>query len=227
MGYRVAVLDPDPDCPAAAVADLVVIGSYEDVEAALRLADASDVVTYELEHVAAEVVAALETRLPVRPGRRPLLVTQDRIAERRFVESAGVAVARVARGPLRWRGTRRGRRARPADPAQADDRWVMTAAARSGSWRPRSSMTSGRDSARPSGTALLAEREIDFEAELSVIVARATDGSVAVFPIARNVHDEGILVESVAPAPVAHGGGGRRGRDRDHAWPRRWTCAGR
>ena len=93
MGYRVAVLDPDPDCPAAAIAEMVVVGAYDDVEAAMRLADLSAVVTYELEHVAAAVVEALETRLPVRPGHRPLVVTQDRLAERRFVEGAGVAVA--------------------------------------------------------------------------------------------------------------------------------------
>ena len=53
MGYRVAVLDPDPECPAAAVADEVVVGSYDDVAAARRLAGLSAVVTYELEHVAA------------------------------------------------------------------------------------------------------------------------------------------------------------------------------
>jgi 5-(carboxyamino)imidazole ribonucleotide synthase len=93
MGYRIAILDPDPDCPAAAVADRLVIGSYDDVGAALRLAELCDVVTYELEHVAAEVVAAMEARLPMRPGHGPLLVTQDRLAERRFVERAGSAVA--------------------------------------------------------------------------------------------------------------------------------------
>jgi 5-(carboxyamino)imidazole ribonucleotide synthase len=202
MGYRVAVLDPDPDCPAAAVADLVVIGSYEDVEAALRLAAASAVVTYELEHVAAEVVAALETRLPVRPGRTPLLVTQDRIAERRFVEGADVAVApwrevrsvaeaRTAAAelglPIRLKRTTGGYdgrgQLRIIAMEELDDVWARLGA--------------------PEGATLLAEREMEFEAELSVIVARATEGSVAVFPIARNVHDDGILVESVAPAPIA------------------------
>src|SRR6187431_3034492 len=93
MGYRVAVLDPDPGCPAAAIADVVIVGGYHDVDAALRLAEVSDVVTYELEHVAAAVVEAVEARVAVRPGRGPLLVTQDRLAERRFVELAGVAVA--------------------------------------------------------------------------------------------------------------------------------------
>ena len=122
MGYRVAVLDPDPDCPAAPIADLVVVGGYDDVEAALRLADASDVVTYELEHVAAAVVEAVEARVPVRPGRGPLLVTQDRLAERRFVERAGIAVAP-------WREVRSVAEARaaaddagPAAAAQAADR---------------------------------------------------------------------------------------------------------
>ena len=56
MGYRIMVLDPDPACPSASIADRVVAGAYDDVAAARELAAASDVVTYELEHVAAEVV---------------------------------------------------------------------------------------------------------------------------------------------------------------------------
>ena len=94
MGYRVAVLDPDPACPAAAVADRVEVGGYADAEAALRMARGCDVVTYELEHVDAALVAALlDAGITVRPGLLPLQVSQDRLAERRFVEAAGVAVA--------------------------------------------------------------------------------------------------------------------------------------
>ena len=201
MGYRVAVLDPDIDCPAASVADRLVIGSYDDVGAALRLADVSAVVTYELEHVAAEVVEAVGRRVPVRPGHGPLVVTQDRLAERRFVEGAGVAVApwhevrSVAEAaaaaadlglPLRLKlpiGGYDGRgQLRIAATAELDDAWERLG--------------------RPAGSALLAERELDFEAELSVVVARGLDGVVAAFPVARNTHDAGILMESVAPAPV-------------------------
>ena len=93
MGYRIVVLDPDPECPAAAVADRVVVGAYDDADAALELAAEADVVTYELEHVALDVVRAIIERTPVRPGIEPLRVTQDRLAERRFVERAGIAVA--------------------------------------------------------------------------------------------------------------------------------------
>ena len=122
MGYRIVVLDPDPSCPAASFADRVVVAGYDDVGGALRLAELSDVVTYELEHVAAEVVDAIDALRPVRPGRLPLHVTQDRIAERRFLETAGADVApwREVRTTDDLRG--RGRRARAAAAAQGRDR---------------------------------------------------------------------------------------------------------
>ena len=68
MGYRIRVLDPDPGCPAAAIADHVEVGSYRDVEAALRMAQGCSVITYELEHIDAAIVEALLPRVAVRPG---------------------------------------------------------------------------------------------------------------------------------------------------------------
>src|SRR5260221_1377706 len=203
MGYRIVVLDPDPDCPAASVADRVEVGSYGDVAAALRLADGADVVTYELEHVAATVVEALETRLPVRPGHRPLTVTQDRIAERRFVESLGIGVApwREVRSPAEARAAVAdlGLPIRLKLPLGGDDGRgqlrVLAAQDLDDAW-------SNLD--RPLGAPLLAEREVDFDCELSLGVARDVRGSTAAFPIVENRHDAGILVESLAPAHVSH-----------------------
>jgi 5-(carboxyamino)imidazole ribonucleotide synthase len=201
MGYRVAVLDPDTDCPAAAVADHLVIGSYDDVGAALRLADVSAVITYELEHVAADVVEAVGAVVAVRPGHGPLIVTQDRLAERRFIEGAGVGVAP-------WREVRS---VAEATDAARDLGLPLRLKLPIGGYDGRGQLriVEAGDLAdawerlgRPAGSALLAERELDFEAELSVVVARGVDGVVAAFPIARNTHDSGILVESVAPAPV-------------------------
>ena len=201
MGYRIVVLDPDPDCPAASVADRVEVGSYEDVAAALRLADGADIVTYELEHVAAGVVGALETRVPVRPGHRPLTVTQDRLAERRFVEAAGIGVAQ-------WREVRSPDEARAA----AADlglpiRLKLPIGGYDGRGQLRVLATQDLDTAwsrldRPPGAPLLAEREVGFDCELSIVVARDLGGRTAAFPIVQNRHDAGILVESVAPAPV-------------------------
>lgn len=202
MGYRVAILDPDPSCPAASIADRQVVGGYDDVGAAIRLGQLSDVVTYELEHVAVAVVDAIDERRPVRPGRVPLLVTQDRLAERRFVERAGVEVAS-------WHEV-----ATPEELRVAVEALGLPARlkAATGGYDGRSQVRiverAGIPGAferlgRATGTPALVERELDFVAELSVVVARSSDGRCATYPIARNVHDDGILVESVAPAPVA------------------------
>jgi 5-(carboxyamino)imidazole ribonucleotide synthase len=202
MGYRLVVLDPDPECPAAAVADRIIVGAYDDVAAALELASMADVVTYELEHVAAAVVATLGERVPVRPGIRPLRVTQDRLAERRFVEGAGARVAP-------WREVRSAEDLREVAAILGTPLRLKAAF---GGYDGRGQVriadagevgTALEGLGRPAGEPLLAERELAFEAELSVIVARGLDGAIAAFPPARNVHDDGILIESVAPAPVS------------------------
>ncbi len=204
IGYRIAVLDPDPNCPAAAVADRVEIGRYDDMEAARRLADGCAVVTYELEHVSLDLVKALDDgAVPIRPGPYALRLTQDRLAERRFLEANGATVAQ-------WREVR----------SVADLRAGVTALglplrlkASLGGYDGRSQLRIADeaelaaaermvDAEMAADRPLLLERELAFEAELSVIVARAVDGTTAGFPVARNVHDAGILVESSAPAGV-------------------------
>ena len=204
MGYRIVVLDPDPDCPSAAIADQMIVGAYDDVAAARKIAVLANVVTYELEHVAASVVEAIAEMTPVRPGIEPLRVTQDRLAERRFVERAGIAVAP-------WRAVA----STEALAAAASDLGTpLRLKATTGGYDGRSQVrvagagdvgTAMVDLGRPVGTTLLAERELDFEAELSVIVARGLDGQTQIFPPARNLHDAGILVQSVAPAGLPAG----------------------
>ena len=208
LGYRIAILDPDPDCPAASLAERVVVGSYRDGVAALQLADGSEVVTYELEHVAADVVEALEARLPVRPGHRPLTVTQDRLAERRFVEGTGIAVApwREVRSPVEARLA--------AAELGLPLRLKLPIGGYDGRGQLRIRHVGDLDDAWPrlgqrAGAPLLAERELVFEAELSIVLARDVRGRTATFPVARNLHDAGILVESVAPAPLGLGVAGR------------------
>jgi 5-(carboxyamino)imidazole ribonucleotide synthase len=202
LGYRVAVLDPDPACPAASVVDRVVVGRYDDVQAALALTSDADVVTVELEHVGYEVMSALDAEWPVRPGVYVVFVTGNRIEERRFLEKEGASVAP-------WREVR-------------DEADLAAAAAELGLAIRLKAVTGGYDGrsqvriaaasdiraaferlGRPTGEPLLAERELAFEAELSVVCTRGVDGRATTFPVARNVHDNGILVESVAPAGVS------------------------
>jgi 5-(carboxyamino)imidazole ribonucleotide synthase len=201
LGYRVVALDPDAAAPTVAVADEFVVARYDDVDAAVRLGASADVVTYELEHLSIDVVGRLDSGWIVRPGPIALGVTQDRIEERRFVASHGVAVAP-------WRAV--------ADEAEL---WlaieelglpVRLKASRGGyDGRSQIRIASTDDAiaalsrlGRPPGEPALVERELAFEAELSVVCARDPGGRTATFPVARNRHNAGILVESVVPAGV-------------------------
>ncbi len=201
MGYRLVALDPDPACPTAAVADEIVVGRYDDVNAARRLAAMSDVVTYELEHVGIEAAAAAGEIAPLRPGLAALRATQDRLAERRFIREIGeytapwrevagldeaAAGAQALGYPVRLKLPLGGYDGRSQVRVTSGDEIAAAVAALDG--------TDGRP--------LLLEKEIDFQAELSVVCARDRTGRTLAYPVSRNVHDAGILVESVAPAPI-------------------------
>lgn len=204
MGYRVAILDPDPDCPAAAVADRLEIGTYDDIDAARRMAAHCSVVTYELEHVSLELVKALDTGgAPIRPGPYALKLTQDRLAERRFLEANGAVVAP-------WREVRS---VADLHAAVADLGMPLRLKASMGGYDGRSQLRIADaadmstaetmvDAEMAADRPLLLERELQFVTELSVIVARAVDGTSSGFPVARNRHDRGILVESSTPARI-------------------------
>ncbi|HEU0245079.1 MAG TPA: 5-(carboxyamino)imidazole ribonucleotide synthase [Candidatus Limnocylindrales bacterium] len=201
MGYRIVALDPDPACPTASVADELIVGRYDDADAARRLGALSDVVTYELEHVGIEAAAAAGEGAPLRPGLAALRATQDRLAERRFIREIGEYTSP-------WREVRGVAEAEAAADALGypcrlklplggyDGRSQVRVASRAAVAAAVASL-GGAD-----GRPLLLEAEIDFEGELSCIIARDRDGRTLAFPPAANVHDDGILVESLAPAPV-------------------------
>jgi 5-(carboxyamino)imidazole ribonucleotide synthase len=201
MGYRLVALDPDPNCPAASVADEIVVGAYDDADAARRLASMADVVTYELEHVGLDAAAAAAEIAPLRPGLAALRATRDRLAERRFIREIGEWAAP-------WREVRDVDDARAAADALGYPlRLKVPIGGYDGRSQVRIEGAEGVDAAvlaLGGGPAkpLLLEREVEFEAELSVVCARDREGRSLAFPASRNVHDAGVLVESVAPAPI-------------------------
>ena len=206
MGYRLAILDPDPDCPAAAIADRVVVAAYDSVDGAAELARGCAVVTYELEHVDAALVEAVEAvGVPVRPGTRALRMTQDRLAERRFVASLGIATA-----PWREVTDLAGLRAAAAG-LGTPMRLKAPLGGYDGRGQVRIATPADAEGAierlgRPAGTRLLVEAELDFAAELSVITARAVDGALAAFAIRQT---------STTPGPWSR----RAGRRSPARWP--------
>ena len=199
MGYRVSVLDPDPACPAAQVADDCIVSPYEDRAAARALARRCDVVTYEFENVDAGSIDAAEDLALLHPSSEVLRVAQDRIREKGTLSEAGFPVA-----PYRPIGTAddlAGSIGSVGLPA------VLKTARMGYDGKGQSVLRSAGDAQAAFGNlggsgGLILEQFVPFERELSVVCARDARGETKAFPCAENIHVNGILDVSIAPARV-------------------------
>lgn len=93
LGYRTVILEPQADCPAAQVANEQIVAAYDDPDALERLAELSDVITYEFENVPVDAAETLNEATPVFPPPEALKVSQDRVTEKRFLNKAGIPTA--------------------------------------------------------------------------------------------------------------------------------------
>jgi 5-(carboxyamino)imidazole ribonucleotide synthase len=200
LGFDVAVLERDADSPAGRVAAHVIVGAYDDPEALKALAARARVVTYEFENVPAQAVQTLQQLgVEVAPGPEALAVAQDRITEKQFLNAAGaptvafrggdtpdeaVAAAEAMGAPVLMKTRREGYDGK-------GQRWIEHA----------------RDAAEVfralGGRPVILEAPADFTRELSIIAARGRDGATAIYPLAENHHEGGILRRTLAPAIVS------------------------
>lgn len=188
LGYRVAVLDPAPEGPAASVADLHIQADYDDETALIKLAQRCRAVTTEFENVPAKSLLTLAAHCRVTPGSHAVEIVQDRIAEKAFIVSQGVAVAPyaaiqtesdlLAAGPHLFPGILKVARLGYDGKGQARVRTLDDAL---------------KAFAEFGGVPCVLEAMLDLKQELSVVLARGLDGQCALFPAARNVHEQGIL----------------------------------
>jgi 5-(carboxyamino)imidazole ribonucleotide synthase len=197
MGYRFVTLDPTPDAPCGQVAEQIV-AAYDDAEAARRLAEKSDVITYEFENVDAGVAQMLMSESYVPQGSKLLHTTQHRIREKRAIEAAGVKVAP-------YREIRSVDELREAIAVLGTPCVLKTATGGydgKGQWVLRSpdEAADAYESLSQAKTELVLEQFIPFEKEISVIVARSPRGETKAFPPAENIHVHNILHLSIVPA---------------------------
>ena len=195
MGYRIIVLDPSPRCPTAQVADGVVVGTLDDIEAARHLASQVDVITLDTEHVPADVLDALEPIAPVRPGAAVLRTIQDRLVQKQFLDRIGLPQAAWA--PADHLHAALARVGRPAI-------LKVRRAGYDGKGQVRIDRDGDADAlaARLRGEPAVAEEVVGFSREISVILARGLDGQIRIYPIAENMHRRHILHTTRAPAPM-------------------------
>jgi 5-(carboxyamino)imidazole ribonucleotide synthase len=196
IGIDCLSLDPAPDSPASRVAPAIV-GAYDDETALAALAVAADVVTYEFENVPVASARFLAERIQVFPPPESLEFAQDRLLEKTLFEDVGLAVAPfspvsskeelfealdVVGMPSVLKTRRLGYdgkgQVRLESVDEAEDAW-------------------GSVGEVPS----ILESLVPFDRELSIIGVRSRDGEAAFYPLVENVHRDGILRVSIAPAP--------------------------
>ena len=107
MGYRVRVMDPEAGCPASFVVDETIVGRWDDVAAARRLATGADAVTLEIEQIGVDALSEVARIAPLRPGVEPIRIIQDKTLQKTWLADAGFPVGRFSRGAQRGGTARR------------------------------------------------------------------------------------------------------------------------
>ena len=203
MGYRVRVMDPEPNCPASFVVDETIVGRWGDVAAARLLATGADAITLEIEQIGVDALSEVARLAPLRPGVEPIRIIQDKILQKTWLADAGFPVGafrvvhseaelqeavpalggrvflKIGRGGYDGRGQARIGLDEPATEETIACAWQSIGA-------------------RPA----VAEQALDLDYEISVMATRNPTGEVRSFPAARNHHENQILAWSVLPAGV-------------------------
>jgi 5-(carboxyamino)imidazole ribonucleotide synthase len=198
LGYRVAIWAPEADAPALPLADHALREPYHDERALERFAALVDVVTLEFENVPAATAAALEARVPVRPGAAVLATTQDRGTEKRFLAGLGVPVAPFALVPDALA------LADALEQVGIPAVLKTTGSGYDGKGQQRIESDADVAGARALAAAgpCVLEAHVDLALELSVLVARSTMGEIETYPPFENAHERHVLDVTVVPARI-------------------------
>jgi 5-(carboxyamino)imidazole ribonucleotide synthase len=198
LGLSCHIYCPDPKSPAFAVAAARTIAPYDDESALAAFAGSVDLVTFEFENIPVETVRFLEGRVAVFPGSGSLESAQDRLAEKRLVSGLGIPVAPFAE--VSKQAEIYSALARTGRPAILKTRFLGY------DGKGQALIRAGDDPVaawRAVGeTAAILEAHIQFEREVSAIIARGRDGAVRAFDVTENVHEGGILATSTVPAAI-------------------------
>ena len=194
---EITVLDPTENCPAAQVGAKQIVGDFKDKNAIVKLAEQSDIITYEIESGNTDVLSKLKA--DIEPSPSTLGIIQDKLSQKKFLSENGLPVSQfyeiASLDDLRERINELGLP-------------VLLKARRDAyDGRGNFKITSPNEVEKAyqyfDGKSLMVEKFVNFKMEVSVIAARNTKGNIVTYPLVENIHENNILKMTIAPARVS------------------------
>jgi len=199
MGYIVAVLDPSLDCPTSQVSDIHIHGDLYDVNAIRKLSDVSDVLTYEFEHVNADVLCTLEVEgVDIRPSGQTLKLIQNKFIQKSLFKQNNLPVpqffkvcnlhevkeaSQILGFPMMLKSCTGG--------YDGKGNFVV---------RNEKDIELAWETLFKGENEIMVEEFIAFEREISIVAGRSISGNIELYPIAENTHEDNILIMTKVPA---------------------------
>ena len=191
LGYRTAVLDPDPHSPAGLISHVHVCADYLDPTGLANMAAQCQAITTEFENVPAEALRQLGLTLPCAPSAEPVAVAQDRTREKAHFVQCGVPVA-----PHHVLHSADDVRAVPLNLLPGILKTTRLGYDGKGQVRVASvdELTDAWQQLQAQGPAVcILEKHLPLAVECSVVLARGFDGQMVHLPLQVNLHRDGIL----------------------------------
>jgi 5-(carboxyamino)imidazole ribonucleotide synthase len=196
---KIIVLDPTKNCPASKVGAEQIIADFKDENAIKKLSELSDIITYEIESGNSDVLKKLEENTEINPSPDTLRIIQDKLLQKQFLKKNNIAIAEFAKIESK------------EELNQIIDKMGLPLLLKTrrdaydGRGNYRINLKSEIDDALDlfSGKALMVEKFVEFEKEVSVIAARNTKGEIMTYPVVENIHENNILRMTIAPGRVS------------------------
>ncbi len=202
MGFYVMVLDPTENCPAHTLVDEHVVAKFDDKKAIRFLAEKTDVVTYEFEHIDAEILQTLEQEgKKIYPTAKSLKVIQNKYTQKKLLLEHGLPIPSFCKILSK------------EDMINAGEKYgfPFMLKACTGGYDGKGNFVVEKKETIPqayealgNGTLeLMAEKFFPFIMEISVLACRGINGEIQVYPVAENLHKDSILDETRVPANIS------------------------
>jgi len=194
---EITVLDPTENCPAAQAGAKQIVGDFKDEIAILKLAEESDIITYEIESGNTDVLSKLKAE--IEPSPSTLGIIQDKLSQKTFLSENELPVSQfyeiTSLDDLREKINELGLPVLLKSRRDAYDG--------RGNFKIASENEIEKAYQHFDGKSLMVEKFVDFKMEVSVIAARNTRGKIATYPLVENIHEDNILKITIVPARVS------------------------